>query len=385
MTRSLRCLVALCAVLAGCASAPPQSSDEAAGLLADERFARPAVPTDAAQVFALSDDMRRYLREDMAPLLRRQGRLRGLLEALGSRAQLKLDYDAASTRTAAEAFAARSGNCLALVVMTAAFAKELDLPLVYQSAYVDETWSRSGDLYLRSGHLNVTLGRHLFDAVGRRDRDGATVDFLPPDRLQGLRTRRIDEATVVAMFMNNRAVESLVQGRVDEAYWWVREALRADPAHGPAYNTLGVVYLRHGDLALAERSFARLLQREPDNVQALANQAQLMERLGRAAEAAALRSALARVEPHAPFHFYQLGQAAMARGDFAQARALFGRELARDPHYHEFHFALALALVRLGDEAQARHHLALAAEYSPTRGARELYAAKLAWLRASHH
>lgn len=384
MLRTLAGLLSLCALLGACATAPPVNGAPHE-LFADSRFAPPSTRIARADVFALSDDMKHYLREEMAPLLRRHGRLRGLLEALGSRARLKLDYDAASTRNAAEAFEARSGNCLALVVMTAAFAKELDLPVVYQSAYIDETWSRAGDLYLKSGHVNITLGRHIFDAVGRRDRDGATVDFLPPDRLQGLRTRRIDESTVVAMFMNNRAVEALVQGRVDDAYWWAREALQADPGHGASYNTLGVVYLRHGDLAHAERSFARLLQREPDNVQALANLAQVMDRSGRGGEAAELRRTLARLEPHAPFHFFQLGQAAMARGDFGQARELFAREVARDPHYHEFHFWLAVAHFRLGDEPQARRHLALAAEYSPTRGDRDLYTAKLAWLRSTHH
>lgn len=384
MLRTLAGLLSLVALLGGCATAPPPTGAPP-DLLADARFAPPSVRVDRADVFALSDDMKRYVREDMATLLLRHGRLRGLLEALGNRAQLKLDYDAASTRSAAEAFEARSGNCLALVVMTAAFAKELGLPVVYQSAYIDETWSRSGDLYLKSGHVNVTLGRHLFEATGRRDRDGATVDFLPPDRLLGLQTRRIDESTVVAMFMNNRAVEALVQGRIDDAYWWAREALQADPTHGASYNTLGVIYLRHGDLDFAERSFARLLQREPDNVQALANLGQVMDRSGRGIEATELRRRLATLEPHAPFHFFQLGQAAMARGDFAQARALFAREVARDPYYHEFHFWLAVANFRLGDEEQARRHLTLAAEYSPTRGARELYAAKLASLRAAYH
>ncbi len=48
-----------------------------------------------------------------------------LFEALYSKGQLKLEYDSAKTRNAAQAFAARSGNCLSLVIMTAAFAKEM--------------------------------------------------------------------------------------------------------------------------------------------------------------------------------------------------------------------------------------------------------------------
>jgi hypothetical protein len=30
--------------------------------------------------------------------------------------------------------------------------------------------------------------------------------------------------------MNNRAAEALVQGKIDDAYWWAREALVQSPA-----------------------------------------------------------------------------------------------------------------------------------------------------------
>lgn len=384
MTRALVCLLSLCGLLGACASGPPPGPPPD-GLFDDARFAPPTERVDAEQVFAVSEAMQRYLREDMAPLLRRHGRQYGLIEALGNRAQLRLEYDAVSTRTASQAFEARSGNCLALVVMTAAFAKELGVPVTYQSAYVDEPWSRSGDLYVRSGHVNLTLGRRAFDVGTRHDRSEATVDFLPPGDLKGLRTRPIGEATVLAMFMNNRAVEALVQGRIDDAYWWTREALRAEPGHWASYNTLGVIWLRRGDAERADRVLAYLLEQQPEHLQALANRALALERGGQDVAAAALRGRLSRHEPHPPFHFFHLGQAAMERGDFAQARELFARELRRDPYYHEFHFWLGQAHWRLGDAAQARKHLALAADYSTTRRDRALYDAKLAWLRAAHH
>lgn len=384
MNRTLVSLLSMCALLGACASLPPPAPVPDA-LFDDARFAPPSEPVDADQVFAVSEAMQRYLREDMAPLLRRHGRQYGLIEAMGNRAKLRLEYDAVSTRTAAQAFEARSGNCLALVVMTAAFAKELGVPVTYQSAYIDETWSRSGDLYVRSGHVNLTLGRRAFDVGTRHDRLEATVDFLPPADIRGLRTRPIDEATVLAMFMNNRAVEALVQGRVDDAYWWTREALRIQPGHWASYNTLGVVWLRRGDAARADRVLAHLLDQQPGHLQALANRALALERGGHDAAAAALRHQLARHEPHPPFHFFHLGQAAMERGDFAQARELFAREIGRDPQYHEFHFWLARALWQLGDAALARRHLALAADYSTTRSDRALYDAKLAWLRSASH
>ena len=56
-----------------------------------------------------------------------------------------------------------------------------------------------------------------------------TIDFLPAGTSRGLRTWVIDESTIIAMYMNNRAVESLTSGAVNDAYWWAREAIMQDP------------------------------------------------------------------------------------------------------------------------------------------------------------
>ncbi|MGZ8994189.1 MAG: tetratricopeptide repeat protein, partial [Burkholderiaceae bacterium] len=128
-------------------------------LFKDDLFSTPSERIAAADVFALSDQMKLYLRTEIASQLRQIGSPQGLINALYERDQLQLQYDASMTRNAAEAFDARAGNCLSLVVMTAAFAKHLGLQVTYQSAYLEETWGRSGDLLVRSGHVNVTLDR----------------------------------------------------------------------------------------------------------------------------------------------------------------------------------------------------------------------------------
>ena len=117
----------------------------------------------------------------------------------------------------------------------------------FQSVVVEDTWSRHGSLYFLVGHVNLTLGTRP-PALGTRLDDGEslTIDFLPPPDLRGIHWRAIEEKTILAMYMNNRAAESLSAGRTDDAYWFAREAIRQDPAFHAAYNTLGVVYQRHG-------------------------------------------------------------------------------------------------------------------------------------------
>jgi Flp pilus assembly protein TadD len=371
-------LLTLIVCLAGCATAPRVAV--VPELLQDALFAAPTQPVSGDEVFALSEEMREYLRSAAAGPMRAKGRARGLIDALYTRGELRLEYDAMITRNAAEAFAARAGNCLSLVLMTAAFARELGLQVDYQRVITDETWSRSGNLHVLSGHVNLTLGRRLVDAGARDDASRLTVDFLPPEQIRGLRTQRIAEDTVVAMYLNNRAAETLVQGRLDDAYWWAREAVLRSPAFMSAYNTLGVIYQRHGNLAQAVQAFNHVLGHEPDNTRAMSNLAQALTQANRVDEARTVMRRLAELEPHPPFHFFQLGQSALSQGDFKAARDLFAKEVARADYLPELHFWLGVASFQLGAVDEARKHLGLAMANSTRPGDRDLYAAKLTWL-----
>jgi len=374
-------LLSLCALLAACA-APRQLAQRPEALFDDSLFAAPSEKVGADEIFRVSDAMRRYLQDpQIEAQLRRKGPQRGLLEALYTSGELKLDYDARTTRNAAQAFDARAGNCLSLVVMTAAFAKEMGVTVRYQSAYLEETVSRRSNLLLRSGHVNVTLGHRLADPRFPVQ-ETTMVDFLPPDEIRGLRTREIGEQTVVAMYMNNRAVEALVAGRIDDAYAWSREAVRQDPQFLGSLNTLGVVYLRRDALAQATKVFSHVLDRDAENLTALANLAGAYARQGRADDSLAIQLRLAKLEPQPPLHDFNLGLAAMKKQDYRTARDLFAREVARADDSAEFHFWLGMANYGLGDLESARRHVARALEASNGGQDRDLYSAKLEWIQA---
>lgn len=364
-------------LVSGCASRP--LLPPAGSLFADPLFAAPAEPAEAASVFALSPAMQAYLDGVIADKVRVLGPRNGLFEAL--RENLRLEYDATMTRNAAQAFEARAGNCLSLVIMTAAFARQLAIPVHYQSVFGQDTWSRGEGLMVLSGHINIGLG-----ATGRdRYRDGeesvTTIDFLPPEELRGQYRQEVSEATVLAMYMNNRAAESLARSDVDQAYWWARAALRTAPDFQNAYNTLAVVYLKKDLPAQAERALRHALERQPGDAEALSNLAGLLDQQGRRVEAVSLRTRLAQINAEPPYHYFDLGMAALRGKDYRQARRLFRKELARMPYAHEIHFALAMTHLQLGEARLASQELRLALDSSTTRSSRELYAAKLDHLR----
>jgi Tfp pilus assembly protein PilF len=304
-----------------------------------------------------------------------------LVTALTQPEWLQLHYDASLTRTAAQAFDSRSGNCLSLVILTAALAHELGLQVHFQEVVTDETWSREADMYVSSGHVNVTLGRSLGWPRGYNSAPLLTIDFLPPAQAQTLPTRPLAERTVLAMFMNNRAAEAIAQNDLDLAYAWARAAIKQDPGFLSAYNTLAVVYLRHGQAQAAETSLRHLLGRMPTHKPALNNLVLALRAQGRLVEAEATARVLHQRERVAPFEFFNLGMAALQAGDAMTARRWFVKELARDPDYHEFHFALARAELKLGHAEAAQHELELALANSPKSTTMDLYSAKLAHLR----
>lgn len=376
-----RCIALLFTVLlAACATPTPPANTS---LFEDRLFAPPSERISVDDIFALTPEMKEFVHKRVTHEARFSTTNRALYSALYPKGELRIDYDASVTRNARQTYEAKSGNCLSLAIMTAALAKELDLTVQYQHVLVDDIWSRQDDLYFASGHVNLVLGKKNRAYHSANDPlDAIVIDFLPQADASMLPTHTIEEKTIVAMYMNNRAAESMLAKHVDDAYWWAREAVLQDPSFVTAYNTLGVVYLRHGNAPAAQRVFAYALEREPRNTVAIFNLVQTLKELGQTAEADKWNARLHALQPDQPYHFFNLGRIAMNKGDFKTARALFQKEVDHDPYNHEFQFWLAAACARLGDLQNANKHLKLAMEYSTTRNSRDLYAAKLDRLKA---
>lgn len=357
MRRLLIC--ASVVLLSACATVRDARHDTL--LFHDAWFAPPSSAVDGEGVFALSDSMRQFLRSEINPRAHRQGAQAGLFNALQDSGQLKIEYDASLTRNAAEAFQARSGNCLSLVILTAALARELNLEVQFQEVLGDPTMSRNGNLLFYNRHVNLLLSEASNDPqTSSTSGDAVVIDFLPSRERRDRRVQAASEQTIVAMYMNNRAAERLAEGSIDDAYWWARAAIRYEPRFTGSYNTLGVAYRRHGDLPQAASVFEHVLMIEPANSAAMSNLILVLNQLGRAQEAVVWQRRLQELQPLPPFHFFDQGRRAMLDGDYPRAREFFVRELERTAYYHEFHFWLALAYVGLQQSELARKHFTAA-------------------------
>lgn len=382
LSRMARALLPLILIgLVGCASVEPERPPPLV-LLHDALFAAAGPTLGVAEILGPSPGMREFAdRVRQAARGRRDLRDR-LVEALGAEGTLRLLYED-RTRTAAEAFEQRAGNCLSLAVMTAALARELDIPVRFQAVQTSPQYQREPDLVLSSGHVNVVLAPSGPTAWREFPyRQELTIDFVPAADLRGATVRPLDERTVMAMFMNNRAAEALAAGLNDQAYAWARASLRTDPGHLPGINTLAVVYWRAGHPVPAEAALRHVLAHDEDDLPALTNLAGLLRQQGRGSEADVVAGRLARLQPHPPFHFLDRGRLALREGRVDDARALIARELQLQPFQHEAHFWAAVVEATQGQWRSAERHLQQAGQHSPNRQQQARYHAKLEALRA---
>ena len=170
--------------------------------------------------------------------------------------------------------------------------------------------------------------------------------------------------------MNNRAAEHLARGDLANAYAYAREAVVQDPAFPVpttrwAWSTSGAAWS-----AQAERAYRYALEhRRHEHGRAGTTWRSLLDAQQRAAEAAPLRERLAPSGSRAAVPVTSTSAVRRSRPvTIAAAREHLLREMRRDPDYHEFHFWLALALVRAGRcRPSAREHLTPAMNNSTTR------------------
>lgn len=132
-------------------------------------------------------------------------------------------------------------------------------------------------------------------------------------------------------------------GKLGEAEAALRAVLAREPDHGPALVLLGNVLNDLGRPAEAVPLYQRALERKPDSADALANLGNALQYLGRLEDAVACyRRAIALDPAHREAHL-NLGNALESLDRQPEAVASFRRALALDPDFVEARWAIAMS------------------------------------------
>ncbi|MBR7777299.1 tetratricopeptide repeat protein [Undibacterium rugosum] len=376
--------LALLILLSACSSVrPPVLGSE---LFQDQWYGpRPAL-ISAEQVLATSPAMEQFLEQEVLPRSKKTELRLALFQAISQNNRISLEYDASLTRNATQAFEAKTGNCLSLVLMTSALAKKLGLQVDYRHVLLDTLWQQADQLVLATGHVNIALGRYRQAYMYRSDdNDALVIDFLPPPEAIKYPSFSISEARILAMYFNNRAAESIQQARLNDAYWYAKSAIEQDPGFLPALNTLGVIYQRGQHYQLASQIYRQVLALAPDYLPTLSNLQDNLYRSGDSAGARQIQAQLTQLHYQEPFRHFQTGKALYQQASFTAARNAFQEQLSITPQHTESYHWLAMTYLQLGDTAKANQQLVLARESATTVQTRQRFDLKLQALRAALH
>jgi type IV pilus assembly protein PilF len=149
------------------------------------------------------------------------------------------------------------------------------------------------------------------------------------------------------------------QGQTSVALDEIKQALAADPAFGPAYVLRGLAYMRLNDTTLAEDSFRRALQINPQDPDALHNYGWYICQQGRQAESMTYfnRALSSAVYGGQAKTYMAKGVCQTRMGQFNEAESSFARSYELDAANPITGYNLASLLYRRGDDARAQFYI----------------------------
>jgi len=294
--------------------------------------------------------------------------LRRIQEALFDASRFTFDYDAKLTYTAAEALAARRGNCVAFTNLFIAMARARGFRVRAGFVTPRAVGEKRGDLIYVAAHVVAVYPLH----------DRAIVfDFYRTREDETPRIRLLDDFELAALYVNNRAVEALGAGDFATAERQLDAVVALAPGFAGAHGNLGVLRRRRGNIEGAFDAYRRALALEPRSPVILGNLAALYLGLGMEREAKDAL-ALADLRRATPYTILARGDLEAADGRFDDARRRYRRAARIAPNIPEPYVALARLAQRTGRPDEARRAAERAVRVDPTNADAKAILATLA-------
>ena len=257
---------------------------------------------------ALSEAMLEFLDTHVS---RRAGdpvKLRQLSDAVFNKQVFGLEYDEA-TRTAAETFRNRRGNCLSFTFMFVVLARGVGLQANFQEVEIPPAWTFFEDTYILNRHINIHV------ELGRLP--AKVVDFDIADFRADYDMRIIPDERALAHFFNNLGAEHMQRGEMAAAFQAFREAIvEHDSNFAPAWDSLGTLYGRLDLSYHAEAAFLHALEIDRLDLTAMNNLTALYDRRGEPKLAERYRKKVKEHREHNPYYRFQRARIAYHAQDY---------------------------------------------------------------------
>lgn len=315
------------------------------------------VEVEEVDLLEVTPEMDAFLERYILKYRNEKTRMELLTSTMAGAGILGFEYDESRTLTASEAFRTRSGNCIGFSNLMVALARRAGLKASYQEVFIRPEWSGfQDDTVLLIKHMNVVIStpemRWVVDVSG--------LDITPTSR-----RRIIDDSYAKALYLNNIAVESLLENDLPTAYAYMTRAIETESIALDPWINLGVIYGRNDQLDDAEFAFQRALQIEPRNLSAMSNLYEVYIEQKDLESAAELELRVERYRRKNPYYLLKLSDEALLEHQYEESISLLQKAIKQKKNDHKLHFALARTQYLSGEMADAESSLVRARELAP--------------------
>jgi len=321
---------------------------------------------DDREMLAVSAEMRDFLSTYVHRKAGSQVKLQELIDAIVVTRDFGLEFDEA-TRTAAETFRLRRGNCLSFSSLFIAMAREVGLEAEFQEVDTPPDWTVRNDTFVLNRHINATVD------LGRWGTQ--SVDFKVGDFRTSYDRRTISDTRALTHFFNNLGVERMQAGDPEAALAHFRKAIdMGDRQFSSAWTNLGTLYIRQGRPAYAEAAYLQALRANREDDVAMSNLVNLYELQGDSERAAIYRDRVLRHRNQNPYYRFSLAQSEYAKQDYLAAIKHLKVAIRKKRNEDQFYALLGMCYLKTGDERAARRWLARAERVAATDALKINYA-----------
>ena len=373
-------LLASCLLLTACVTPlpDPRSEPETQALLRGDLVFDAPVSADevpSVELLAVSDEMRAFIADEVGDVRVPTVKFRRMFRGLNREGYFQANYIADSTRTAADTFHHKSGNCLSYTSMFVALAREAGLDARFQIVRVPPNWDADSGYLIRYTHVNLVLKGFTYDS---RTGSEFSVDFndvLPdPDYPR----YEISDERATALFYANQSVFHMRGEEMREAFAYLKKAIDLAPDNADLWINMGALYAKQQAYDQALAAYEVALRLDPGNRGAISGLGRTHEMLGNVTEAQAYNDQVRRYRERNPYYHF-----AIARTEFDRARysaALAAINTAIDLKYRtgRFHFLKGLTEYKLGDLESAQESFQRANRFGNYRDLKQRYVSGVA-------
>lgn len=307
----------------------------------------------AETVLAMTPEMSAFtsarVRRGMPPA----DRARALVRTMVSNGFFPDGYYTEHTRTAAEVFEKRSGNCLSYTNLFVAMARHLGLDARYQVAHIPAVWSTENGYLVRSRHINVQVRDPRMPPS-----EWVTVDFNKVATSSLYPHSLVSDSLALSAFYNNLAIDELYQQNYRASVRLLAQAIQTHPTNGDAWVNLAAVYSRNKKFAEAKRAYETALIAEPNNESASAGMLRLLRETGDFEEAELFAEEMRLRRERNPYFHFAMAQAAYDQNAMRQSLTHVNRAIELRNNVGAFYYLRALLEYNRGNLNAARASLA---------------------------